>query len=182
MQENFILTMNIINETQELIFREYTHNDFYELRKIISDPDVMKYFAKPYDDDGVRHWIDWCIQSYSDFGFGLWAVILKENGQYIGDCGISIQIAGNKFVPEIGYHLKPEYWGKGIATKAAAACKEWAFLNTPFNKLYSIMNEKNVASYRVALKNGMMLESCEQMRGICYNICSISREEWQKKK
>ena len=39
----------------------------------------------------TKHWIEWNIQNYQKYGFGIWAVILKETGKFIGDCGIVIR-------------------------------------------------------------------------------------------
>ena len=66
-------------------------DDFIALKKVISDPENMKYYPKPYDDEGVQRWINWCKSSYQQFGFGLWAVVLKSTGEMIGDCGVSMQ-------------------------------------------------------------------------------------------
>ena len=51
-------------ETDRLILREYTSEDFDDLYAILSDAETMKYYPKPYDAHGVRRWIDWCIHSY----------------------------------------------------------------------------------------------------------------------
>ena len=81
----------MILETERLIIREYTHDDFDALYEILSDEETMKYYPKPYDENGVNRWIKWCIDSYVQHGFGLWALELKETGTFIGDCGISMQ-------------------------------------------------------------------------------------------
>ena len=43
------------------------------------------------------------------YGFGLWAVVLKETGAFIGDCGIFIQNIDGEMLPEIGYHIHKRY-------------------------------------------------------------------------
>ena len=55
--------------------------DYKSLQAVISDPETMKYYQKPYDEAGVQKWIDWCKASQAKRGFGLWSVILKETGQ-----------------------------------------------------------------------------------------------------
>ena len=52
---------------------------------------------------------------------GLWAVILKETGAFIGDCGITMQQIDGETLPEIGYHIAKQHWRHGYATEAAAA-------------------------------------------------------------
>ena len=60
---------DMILETKRLIIREYTLKDFDALYEIFSDAETMKYYPKPYDENGVRRWIDWCIGSYKQNGF-----------------------------------------------------------------------------------------------------------------
>ena len=63
--------MKIILETKRLILREMIDDDFDSLKKVLSDPITMKYYPKPYDDEGVAKWIRWCKASYEKRGFGL---------------------------------------------------------------------------------------------------------------
>ena len=92
-------------ETPRLIIREYVQEDFEGLRAIICDAETMKYYPRPYDENGVTRWLNWCIKSYADNGFGLWALELKETGEFIGDCGISLQNIDGEILHEIGYHI-----------------------------------------------------------------------------
>ena len=114
-------------QTKRLILREYTHADFDALYEILSDAETMKHYEEPYDSDGVRLWIEWNLESYKDFGFGLWAVLLKgqndENDTFIGDCGITMQRIGRGGRPangwglnariEIGCHINKKYHRMG---------------------------------------------------------------------
>lgn len=145
----------MVIETKRLILREYTMDDFDELYTLLSDPITMKHYIKPYDKDGTKRWINWCINSYKTYGFGLWAIVLKETNTFIGDCGLSMQLIDGESLPEIGYHIKKEYWRKGYGKEAANAVKEWAFNNTKFDKLYSYMTKDNVASYKTAESIGL---------------------------
>ena len=106
--------MKIILETKRLILREMTDDDFDSLKKILSDPETMKYYPKLYDDNGVQKWIDWCKKSYIENGFGLWSVVYKETGEMIGDCGVSMQYIDDDWRPEIGYQLRKDFHRQGI--------------------------------------------------------------------
>ena len=142
-------------ETKRLILREYTEDDFQDLFELLSDPITMKYYPKPYDEEGTRRWINWCMNSYREHGFGLWAIVLKETNTFIGDCGISMQKIDGEWLPEIGYHIKKEYWRNGYANEAGIAVKEWGFANTHFEELYSYMTAANEPSYKTAASLGM---------------------------
>lgn len=142
-------------ETERLLFREMTNDDFDALKAIISDPETMKYYSSPYDDNGVRRWIEWNLENYRNFGFGLFALVSKETGEMIGDCGITIQLIDGWYRPEIGYHINKKYWRQGFAKEATNAIKKWAFENTPIKTLYSYMNAENIPSIKTAEANGM---------------------------
>ena len=90
----------MVIETKRLILREYTQKDFNDLYLILSDPITMSHYPKPYDMEETRRWINWCINSYKTYGFGLWAIVLKETNTFIGDCGLSMQLI-HLFVPSL---------------------------------------------------------------------------------
>ena len=145
----------MILETTRLILREYTPNDFEAIFEILSDAETMRHYPKPYDEEMTRLWIERNIERYKKYGFGLWAVILKETGEFIGDCGITIQNIDGEFLPEIGYHIHKKYWRQGFGSEAARAVRDWAFENTQYDCLYSYMKYTNVASYSTAASIGM---------------------------
>ena len=169
----------MIIETERLIIREYTEKDFDYLYEILSDPETMKYYPRPYDADGVKRWISWCLDSYSKNGFGLWALELKESGTFIGDCGISLQRIDGEILPEIGYHINKNYWRRGYAKEACAAVKDWLFTNTDYSAVYSYMNKENVASYSTAAANGMKrIKEYDDGEELLL-VYSITRDEWE---
>lgn len=145
----------MIIETERLLLREYTMEDFNDLYEILSDQETMKHYPKPYDENGTKRWLEWSIKNYQEYGFGLWAIILKETGEFIGDCGITIQNIDNELLPEIGYHINKKHWLKGYAKEAGIAVRDWAFNNTTYTCLYSYMNHTNIASFSTAKAIGM---------------------------
>ena len=165
-------------ETERLILREYTMDDFDVLHEILSDPETMKHYPKPYDEAGTNRWLTWSLNNYKEYGFGLWAIELKETGEFIGDCGITMQNIDGEQLPEIGYHIHKNHWRKGYAKEAATAVRDWAFANTNFSTLYSYMKYTNVASYSTAASIGMtkIKEYPDDTDGITY-VYSITRED-----
>ena len=145
-------------ETQRLLLREYTTDDFDALFEIMSDPETMQHYPAPFDEARTRRWIEWNLENYVKYGFGLWAVVLKETGEFIGDCGITIQKIDGENLPEIGYHIHKKYWRRGFAKEAAQAVRDWAFANTDYPSLYSYCKYTNEASYKTAEAIGMHFE------------------------
>ena len=166
-------------ETKRLLLREYTPDDFDALYEILSDPETMRHYPAPYDEAGTRHWIEWNLENYTKYGFGLWAVVLKETGEFIGDCGITIQNINGEMLPEIGYHIHKKYWHRSFAKEAARAVRNWAFQNTDYPALYSYCKYTNVPSFRTAESIGMhfVCEYPDETNGTTH-VSAISREEW----
>ena len=127
----------MIIETNRLFLREMTENDFEALYKVLSDSDVMKHYPYTFDDVRVRSWIQRNMERYQIFGFGLWAVCLKETGEMIGDCGLTMQVINGQIKPEIGYHIRADKQRKGYAKEAAIAVRDWTF-NLDTNLFYGI--------------------------------------------
>ena len=167
-------------ETDRLLLREYTMDDFDALYEIMSDAETMQHYPAPFDEARTRRWIEWNIDNYSKYGFGLWAVVLKETGEFIGDCGITIQNIDGEMLPEIGYHIHKKYWRRGFAKEAAQAVRDWVFRNTDYDTIYSYMKYTNVASYSTALANGMkkVKEYPDPKNTVSYAY-AITRREWE---
>lgn len=145
-------------ETERLILREMTQQDFDTLYKILADSDIMRHYPYTFDRARVQNWIDKNISRYRVFGFGLWAVCLKQSGEMIGDCGLTMQIIGGDIKPEIGYHIAQAHQRRGYAKEAATACLRCAFEITPFGVIYSYMKAENLTSAATARSIGMTFE------------------------
>lgn len=167
-------------ETKRLILREYTTEDFDALYEILSDPETMQHYPAPFTEESTRGWISWNLQNYRAYGFGLWAVTLKETGEFIGDCGLTIQNIDGEQLPEIGYHIHKKYWRRGFGSEAARAVRDWAFENTAYDCLYSYMKYTNVGSCSTAAANGMkrIKEYPDEKNHISYAY-AITRKEWE---
>lgn len=145
----------MIFETERLILREMTQEDLPSLCKILQDEQVMYAYEGAFSAEEVQSWLDNQIRRYKEDGYGLWAVILKETGVMIGQCGLSMQEVKESELLEIGYLFQKNYWHQGYASEAAIACKEYAFSVLKAKEVCSIIRDTNTASQNVALRNGM---------------------------
>ena len=146
---------NMILETERLYLREMKQSDFGSLCKILQDQEAMYAYEGAFCDDEVQEWLDRQIARYQKWGFGLWAVVLKENGEMIGQCGLTMQPWKEDEVLEIGYLFWRSYWHNGYAVEAAKACKKYAFETLKAKEVCSIIRDTNTASQKVAMRNGM---------------------------
>ena len=136
----------MILETERLYLREMEQSDYNSLCRILQDKEVMYAYEGAFSDAETKEWLDRQISRYQKWGFGLWAVILKENGEMIGQCGLTMQPWKDRQVLEVGYLFCHMYWHKGYATEAAEGC--------------SIIRDTNLASQNVAIRNGMSKKDC----------------------
>lgn len=101
-------------ETERLVLREMTPDDYDALYAVLADSDIMEHYPYTFDETRVHNWIARNMKRYEQDGFGLWAVVLKETGEMIGDCGITMQNIHGTMLPEIGYHIRKDKQRKVI--------------------------------------------------------------------
>ena len=167
-------------ETERLRLREYTPDDFDALYEILSDPETMQHYPAPFDEERTRNWIRWNLDNYEKYGFGLWAVELKETGEFIGDCGMTMQRIDGETLPEIGYHIHINFRRQGFAKEAARAVRDWAFRNTQYDMICSCMKYTNAASAATALANGMKkVKEYPDPENTVSCVFAITRPEWE---
>lgn len=148
----------MILETERLYLREMDQPDFASLCRILKDDETMYAYEGAFSDDEVREWLDRQIARYQKWGFGLWAVILKDTNEMIGQCGLTMQNWKDDEVLEIGYLFERAHWHKGYASEAAKACKKYAFETLNASEVCSIIRDTNIASQNVAIRNGMTVK------------------------
>lgn len=145
----------MILETERSYLREMNQADFNSLCKILQDEETMYAYEGTFSDKEVQEWLERQLSRYQKWNFGLWAVILKETHEMIGQCGLTMQPWKDTEVLEIGYLFNRSYWHKGYATEAAKACKKYAFDVLKADEVCSIIRDTNIASQNVAVRNGM---------------------------
>jgi len=170
-----------ILETPRLTLREFRSGDVNALALTLSDAETMRFYPAPFDRVGVEDWISRNLRRYREQGHGLWAMILKSSGELVGDCGLTVQDAEDATEIEIGYHVRRDLWGQGLATEAARACRDLGFARLPAERLISLIRRENMPSRRVAEKNGMTVWKELNWRGLPHLVYAIRREEADSK-
>lgn len=154
--------MQIVLETERLFLREMEHADFDALYAVLGDSDIMRHYPYIFDEARVRRWIDVNLQRYRQLGFGLWAMCLKESDAMIGD------------------HVAKNFQRKGYASEAARACRDWAFENTAFDRIYSYMKADNAPSLATAKAAGMaFVKTFIDAEGEATAVYAVTREVWK---
>lgn len=158
--------MAIIVETERLLLRQFVMDDAETVFGIHSDPEVLRYTGDtaPADVEEIRRMLaERPMADYERYGFGRWACVLKATGELIGGAGL-------KYLPELcevdlGYRLRRDCWGQGLATEAASACLEYGFRSLRLPRIIGLVEPENRASIRVLEKTGFNLDSEVEYRG-----------------
>jgi [ribosomal protein S5]-alanine N-acetyltransferase len=163
----------VILETERLLFRKFTIDDAELIYDLNFDPEVTKYTKDPITDVGHARKVleEVILPQYALYGHGRWALLLKENGEFIGWCGL-------KYRPELdeidlGYRFKKKFWGKGYATEAAKASIDYGFGKLNLKTITGRALPGNDASVKVLEKCGMKYIGIQNVDGydrITYQI------------
>lgn len=150
--------MNVI-ETNRLALRRLEIADAGFILELLNQPSFLQFIG----DRGVRTLDDACayilkgpVASYERFGFGLYAVLLKESGSPIGICGLvkreTLEDA------DVGFALLPQFWSKGYAFESAFAVMAYGRNELGLNRIVGVTSSDNIASIHVLEKLGLKFE------------------------
>ena len=168
-------------ETERLLFRRITEQDFDTWLAFCKYPDSLKYIFSQEQlkvEDPIercRIWFNRVFNRYENGLGGMNALIEKQTGAFVGQCGLLIQTIDDMEELEIGYSLMPAFRGKGYASEAAIKCKEFAFANDYATSLISVIVPENTDSIKVAMNNGMKLDKTTTSNGDVVNIYRINK-------
>ncbi len=144
-------------ETERLILRRWSDSDRPAFHAMCTDPRVMAFLGP----EQTRAETDAAIDRQNGFldkhGYCFWAVERREDGAFIGFCGLK---PGAEDTPiegeiEIGWRLAHAYWGKGYAREAAQASLDWGWANTDAPAIAAITTTNNVRSWGLMERLGM---------------------------
>jgi [ribosomal protein S5]-alanine N-acetyltransferase len=169
--------MSFVLETERLYLRPFAFGDELALLSVLGDAETMRYYPREKSKQEVLEWVERFRRSFFDRGIGMLAVYLKSSGELIGDCGTVEQEVEEKREIEVGYHVHRDYWNLGFATEAARACVGYAFRELGSQRVISMIRPENLASRRVAEKNGLTVDKVVFWRGYDHCIYELRRSE-----
>lgn len=156
--------MKPIITTTRFHLREKLPSDAEDMYLLNADPEVIKYTGDPPFRDEAEALA--FIKSYDHFkknGFGRWVIVDQKTNEYLGWCGLKRHEDG---MIDIGYRIKKEHWGKGIASETAAACLDYGFSVLDMNEIVGRSASENLASIRILEKIGMTFWKKDTCEGI----------------
>lgn len=147
-------------ETERLLLRPFTLDDAEALHKVWGDPASDRFTAgggrTPATVEETKAFLAQIVAAHEKHGFASCAVIEKETGRLIGDCGIFVSPDQPEL--ELAYGFARDRWGMGYATEAAAACVRAGFEQLAVDRIVADVDVANSASIRVLEKLGFQLE------------------------
>ena len=164
--------MKFIIETDRLLLREFILDDAEKFYQLNLNPNVIKYTGNAAfkNIEEAKSF----LENYKDYqlnGYGRWAVINKNNNEFIGWCGLKYNELENE--TDIGFRFFEEEWNKGYATESAAACLKYGFDVLKLNRIIGRAMKENTASIKVVEKIGLVYETdCvfENKEAVIYKI------------
>lgn len=164
-------------ETSRLTLRPMKEDDLDDMFRIFSDKNVLNAFdLGSFSLEQMRRWIDRNLSHQKEHGYGLFSVILKSNGELIGDCGLEHTDFKGRPCAELGYDLLSRYWNRGYATEAAGAVRDYAIeeLRIDPDSICSFIRRSGKASQRVSEKIGMHMVKEYTRYGTDYFLYAFS--------
>ena len=164
-----------ILETERLYLREMTPEDAENAYLLNLDPDVLKYTGdEPIKNiETARTFLE-NYDHFKKYGFGRWAVISKNENEFLGWCGLKYVEDHNEF--DLGFRFFKRHWNKGYATEAAIVCLDLGFNRFKMPEIVGHAMKENIASIRVLEKCGMTYHKpfdFEGNEGVVYKINHI---------
>jgi len=165
-------------QTPRLILRSFREEDVGAMAQLFANPDFMRFSLGVFTERKQTVAFIEKVIGWDHAGMpSQFAVVPKAEDAVIGYCGFyhHPELPGQV---EIGYRLHPDYWNRGLITEAARAVRDHAFADLKLPRVISLIHVENIASRRVAEKNGMKVEKEITFRGFPTMVYAISREEW----
>jgi ribosomal-protein-alanine N-acetyltransferase len=163
-------------ETARLALRRFTLDDAAFILELVNEPSFLRHIGDKgvrSEEDARRYLRSGPLASYERFGFGLYAVELRDGREPIGMCGLLKREALPD--PDVGFAFLPRYWSKGYALEAVTAILDDARARHGLTRLLAITSQDNVPSIALLEKVDFMFEGMARMSGDAEEIRVYSR-------
>lgn len=167
----------IVAKTERLILKQFSKRNakgFYELN---NDPIVLQYTGdKPFTSLVEAEKFIASYTHYAQHGFGRWALLAKTNHEFVGFCGLKRSTETGDV--DIGFRLKQQYWGQGLATESAEAALQLGFTTYQLSTIIARAMVKNQASIAVIKKLGMRFCTHFEENNHQWSIFELTYQNW----
>jgi RimJ/RimL family protein N-acetyltransferase len=167
-------------DTPRLRLRPFHEEDATELHRILTQPDMLKYFPRPGGPplDRVQRLVNNQIEQWDKIGYAWWAVELKSSGRLVGWNGL--QYLPETQETEIGYLIDRPLWGQGLTPEAGQVGLRYGFGHVKLGTIIALAHPENVASRRVMEKLGMRFDRLAEYFGMEMARYTLTAAEYVK--
>ncbi len=154
--------------TERLRLRAFRAGDLDAYSAMQANPEVMRHMVMGRTSTPSEVWRTMLMSlgSWALRGYGMWACEKIDGEVFIGSVGIFYPLDWPE--PEIAYSLDQPFWGRGFATEAATAARNWLFEHFALKRAASFIRPDNLASKRVVERLGAVCERTFELRGCAY--------------
>ena len=165
--------------TERLAFRPWTGMDLELAESLWSDAESTRLIGGPFTPEQCAARLRRELAAQRDHRFQYWPIFRLEDGAHVGICGLRPYKPSQR-IHELGFQLRREYWGRGLATEAARAVIEHAFGPLGAAALFAGHHPENDASRRVLAKLGFEYTHDEfyAPTGLVHPSYALSPERW----
>ena len=140
-------------KSENLVFRKHKKKNRNKFIDLFTDREVMRFVDKgKLTKEKAESFWKKEIAGERELN-KMWAICLKEDDEYIGNCVLNIMNEEDQKW-EIGYYLLKRFWGKGYATEIAERLARFCFEELNFKEIYATVDDDHFASIRVLIKAG----------------------------
>lgn len=176
--------MNILYETDRLFVRRFVPEDVEGIYELDSNPEVHTYLGNnPISTmEQAEKTIEVLLKQCDEFGVARLAIIEKDSNEFIGWCGIKSEHQLRADIGlsyyDLGYRLKQNFWGKGIATETALFSLDYGFNTLGLEKICGCADEDHAVSNHILQKIGLIQKEPFTYEGTPCNWYELTKEEF----
>lgn len=166
--------------TERLVLRRPTRDDRADFLRMDTDPEVMATLGGVISESDSDSRLGRSIAHWDAHDFGYWTARDPESENFAGRAGLRHLVVEGAPVVEVGYGFMTDYWGRGIATEAAAAIARAAFETVGLRALVCFTTPTNKGSRNVMEKVGFRHRGDFVHAGLVHNLCELDVDRWQR--
>ena len=170
-------------KSARLGFRCWTKGDLPLASALWGDIEVTRFFGGPFSEEEIVARFKRELIRQEEHGFQYWPIHLLADDEFVGCCGLR-PYRPQEEIHELGFHLRPTYWGQGLAAEAAWAAIAYAFETIRAKGLSAGHHPGNVNSKKVLEKLGFQYLHDEHFPALGMDIpyYLLPRNNWRSGK
>lgn len=165
--------------TERLLLRRPTPADRHDLLRFHADPEVMATLGGVRSEAETGAYLRQLLAHWDSQAFGYWIALDPETGAFAGRAGLRMMVVAGQPEIELGYGFMTDYWGRGLATEAAAAVVRVAFESVGTRDLVCFTETTHDRSRRVMEKVGFRYEKDFVYADIPHRLCRLDVDRWR---